>query len=147
VATLLALASVPPQARSRRGRQRLSEAVRYLAIHEGYRKSTSGRPLFRHMTQFFLHGNYRFHLLDVLEGLSLADRRLVREGWVRRALSDVERLLVDGRVPLVKNYDTKMEGLDPLPLEPVGEPSPLLTIQWLRIRQRFGLLDPKGWSA
>ena len=37
------------------------------------------------MTQPFLDGNHRFHLLDALEGLSLADPRLAREAWVKQA--------------------------------------------------------------
>jgi hypothetical protein len=147
VGTFLALASVPSKARSRRDREQLAAAIRYLAVHRAYKKSAADKPLFRHMTQFFLHGNYRFHLLDVLEGLSLADRRLARETWVKEALSDMEAHLVDRRVPLVRNYDTKMKGLDPLPLETTGEPSPLLTIQWLRTKKRFGLLDRLGWDG
>ncbi len=147
VGTLLALASVPPRSRTRRGRDQLEAATHYLAIHRAYKKSADDKPLFRHTTQFFLHGNYRFHLLDVLEGLSLAGRSLAREAWVKDALSDMDTHLVDGRVPLVKNYDTKMRGLDPLPLEPLGKPSPLLTVQWLRTKKRFGLLDRRSWGA
>ena len=137
VAALGALAAVPASSRTREQAERIRAALRYLEIHRGYRKSTGDKPLFRHLTEFFLFGNYRSHLIDVLEAIADADPDLVRTAWVRDAVSAVDQVSVDGRVVLAKNYPTRL--IDPLPFEPVGKPSRLLTYQWLRVRQKFGL--------
>lgn len=137
VATLGALAAVPPAARTPDQRERLKAALRYLEIHRVFKKSAEDKPLFRYLTEFFLFGNYRSHLIDVLEAMAGADPSLVEARWVQDAISAVERLTVDGRIVLAKNYPTGL--IDPLPFEPVGKPSRLLTCQWLRVRQKFGL--------
>ena len=137
VGTMRALAAVPPRRRSKEVKVQLQNAIAYLAIHRGYMRSTEDEPLFKHMTQFFLTGGYRFHLIDVLEGLADADRKLARKPWVRDAVAAVDRQAVNGRIPLVKNY--KNELIEPLPLEPVGKPSRFLTYQWLRVKEKFGL--------
>ncbi len=134
-ATFRAFAAVPLQERPEPVRARLSEALEYLRIHRLYRKTTSGDPLFRHMTQFFLVGDYRSHLLDMLEGLADADPGLLAEEWVSDALEDVRSLAPDGRVTLVKNYGRRL--IYPLPVETVGEPSRFLTLQWLKIQRSF----------
>ena len=136
VATLRALAALPPQHRSSEVKSRLSEALRYLEIHRVYKK-TSGKQLFRHLTQFFLFGGYRLHLIDVLEGIADANPDLVREDWVLEAVQAVDQLAEDGKIPLVKNYNTKL--VDPLPFEPRGAPSRFLTYQWLLVKKKFGL--------
>ncbi len=137
VGALCALATIPPRSRSKSLRGALRAAIEYLRIHRVYKKSSGDKPLFRYMTQFFIHGGYRYHLLDVLEGLANADRRLARQPWVAQAIETVEALAPDGRIPLVKNYPSKL--IDPIPLEQVGEPSRLLTLQWLKVRRSFGL--------
>lgn len=130
-----ALAAVPPERRSDEARLRLSEAIEYLRIHDLYKKSTTSQPLFRHMTQFFLAGDYRSDLLDMLQGVADADPALIGQSWVRDAVEDVGALTDEGRVPLVKNYAKKLA--DPIPFEPIGEPSRFLTYQWLHIRRTF----------
>ena len=135
VGALRALAAVPPTDRSDEMHQRIDEAIEYLRVHRIYRKTSNNQPLFRHMTQFFLVGDYRSHLLDVLEGLADADASLVEQDWVQCALADVEALADDGRIPLVKNYGRKL--MYPIPVEEVGEPSRFLTLQWLRILKGF----------
>lgn len=140
VGALLGLASIPAGARDPLVRERLAQAVAWLRRHHVYKRSAGDRPIFRHMTQFFLHGGYRFHLIDVLEGLSQADPALIHEPWVAAAVADVEALCPEGRVPLVKNYDSHF--LDPHPLEAVGAPSRFLTLQWWRTRRNFGLPLP-----
>lgn len=139
VATFAALAAIPPRRRSSTVEARLKAAVRYLTIHRVYKESGQDKPLFRHMTQFFLSGGYRSHLIDVLEGIAGADPTLIKQQWVREAVDTVDAIAAqnDGRIPLVKNYNTKL--VDPLPFEPVGKPSRFLTYRWLRVRQRFGL--------
>ena len=136
-AALRAIASIPAAGRTDVDRRRLDEAVAYLRIHRVYKKSAVDKPLFRHLTQFFLHGGYRFHLIDVLEGLAWTDPALGRQEWVAEAIEAVDALAPDGRIRLVKNYPTHL--IDPIPLEPVGEPSRFLTYQWLRTKRRFGL--------
>ena len=135
VGAFRALAAVPPTDRSDLMQQRIDEAINYLRVHRIYRKTSNNQPLFRHMTQFFLVGDYRSHLLDVLEGLADADASLVEQDWVRSALADVEALLEDDCIPLIKNYGRKL--MYPIPVEKVGEPSRFLTLQWLRILKGF----------
>jgi len=131
-----AFAAIPPGARSTPVRQRLDEAIEYLRIHRLYKKSASERPLFRHMTQPFLIGDYRSDLLDMLQGVADADPDLIREEWVREAIEEMDGLTHDGRVPLVKNYGRAL--MDPIPLEPVGAASRFLSYQWLRILELLG---------
>jgi hypothetical protein len=137
VAAFRTLAAVPARRRTREMRARLDAALVYLKIHRVYKKSSADRQLFRHMTQFFISGGYRSHLIDVLEGIAYTNPRLISEPWVRDAVSDVENLLTDGKVNLAKNYPTKL--IDPLRFERVGRPSRFLTYQWLRVRKRFAL--------
>ncbi len=137
VATFRTLAAIPPEHRSTEVRDRLDAALRYLEIHRVYRRSSSDKPLFRHLTQFFLVGDYRCHLIDVLEGIADADPGLIERDWVRAAVDDVDALTTEGRVTLVKNYAKQL--MTPVPLEPLGEPSRLLTFQWLRVKRAFGL--------
>ncbi len=139
VAALRALAAVPPARRSSGQKERLKEAIEYLRIHRVYKRSADDRPLFRHLTQFFIIGDYRSNLLDVLEGLADADATLIREGWVAEAVRAVNDLTTDGALTLVKNYGRKL--IDPVPLETVGEPSRFLTHQWLRVLQQFGVTN------
>lgn len=75
--------------------------------------------------------------MDVLQGLADADPSLIDEDWVAAAIEDMEGLTEDGKVTLVKNYGRKV--LDPIPFEPLGEPSRFLTHQRLSIRRTFGL--------
>lgn len=136
-----AFAAVPRERRTEEINARLDEAIDYLRLHRVYKRSSVDKPLFRHMTQFFLVGDYRSDLLDMLQGLADADPTLIREEWVAAAVEDMTTLAPDGRVPLVKNYGKRL--IDPIPLEPLGEPSRFLTYQWLRIRRTFeGALSP-----
>ena len=89
------------------------------------------------MTEPFLVGDYRFGLLDMLTGIAEADPGLGAEDWVAEAARDMDGLTVDGKVVLAKNYGRKL--IDPIPLEKVGEPSRLLTYQWLLTRRLLGL--------
>jgi hypothetical protein len=130
-----ALAAIPPTDRSPEVRRRIDEAVQYLRLHRLYKRTTVDRPLFRHMTEFFLIGDYRSGLVDMLHAIADADPRLIREDWVAAAVGDVERVLDDGRVMLVKNYGRKL--IDPIPFEPMGEPSRFLTYEWLTVRRAF----------
>ena len=76
----------------------------------------------------------------MLESLAEADPALVERPWVQAALEHMGSLADEqGRVPLVTNYARRL--LDPLPFEPEGAPSRLLTLQWLRTRRRFGLTE------
>jgi len=130
-----ALAAVAPWERSPEIEQRLDEAIEYLRIHRLYRQSTSDRPLFRHMTQFSLVADYRSDLLEMLRGIADTDPSLCDESWVKEAINDMDDLTVDGKVILVKNYGKKL--MEPIPLEPVGEPSRFLTLEWMRVRQEL----------
>jgi hypothetical protein len=112
---------------------RLDEAIDYLRLHRLYRKSSTDKPLFRHMTQPFLIGDYRSGLLDMLQGIADADAGLAGEDWVRESIEAMEALADDGRVPLVKNYGAAL--MDEIPFEPVGESSRFLTYQWLCVRR------------
>jgi len=138
VAALRAFTAIPPEHRSRAVQRRVKAALRYLEIHRVYRRTDTGKPISKHLTQFFFAGDYRSHLIDVLEGIAEADPTLIEQRWVRAAVDDVEALTDAGRVPLVKNYAKRL--LDPLPFEPVGEPSRFLTLQWVRTKRRFGLV-------
>lgn len=137
VGALQALAAIPPQRRSPAVKERLADAIEYLRIHRVYKRSSSERPLFRHMTQFFIVGDYRSNLLDVLEGLADANLNLIAEDWVQDAVRDVENLTPGGKISLVKNYGRKL--IEPIPFEPVGKPSRFLTYQWWCVRQKFGM--------
>ncbi len=137
VATLGALALLPPASRTPKQKARLGAALRYLELHRGFKKSTENQPLFRHLTEFFLFGGYRSHLIDVLEAVANADPSLAQTEWVRAAAAVVEDQTVDGKVLLAKNYPTKL--IDPLPFERVRKPSRFLTYQWLLTKRKLGL--------
>jgi hypothetical protein len=128
-------AAIPPTRRSADVHQRLFDAVEYLRIHRLYKKTAADRPLFRHMTQFFLVGDYRSDLLGMLEGVADTDPGLIHQDWVQTAVADMDDLTSDGRVILVKNYGKKL--IDPIPFEPIGAPSRFLTYQWLGIHSTF----------
>lgn len=132
-----AFAAVPAEERSAGVQKRLDEGIVYLRIHRLYKKSQRDEPVVRHLTQFFLVGDYRSDLLDMLQGVADADPAMINEGWVQEAVADMESFAPDGRVTLVKNYGRKL--MDPIPFEPVGAPSRFLTLQWLRIRRALGL--------
>ena len=131
-----ALAAIPPERRTPEIRQRLDEAIEYLRVHRLYKSSRTDRPLFRHMTRPFLIGDYRSGLLDMLQGIADADPALIRQQWVQAAVDDMWQLAPDGRVILVKNYGRAL--INPVPFEPVGEPSRFLTYQWILIQRAFG---------
>jgi hypothetical protein len=114
---------------------RLADALDYLRIHRLYKKSSENRPLFRHLTEFFLVGDYRSDLLDMLQGVADTNPGLIAEDWVSEPVDEMRELLDAGLVPLVKNYGRKL--IDPVPLEQVGEPSRFLTYQWLSIERAF----------
>jgi hypothetical protein len=138
-----AFAALPPDHRTPVVEKRLAEALDYLRIHRLYKKSKTERPLFRHMTQSFIIGDYRSDLLDMLQAISDADPSLVNEPWVRSAVEDMRGLTVDDRVVLVKNYGKRL--IDPVPFEPLGEPSRFLTYQWTVIDRTFSqALAAKG---
>ncbi|MBT8166576.1 MAG: hypothetical protein KJP22_13130 [Acidimicrobiia bacterium] len=126
-----AFAAIPPQHRTPAVTERLEQALDYLRIHRLYKRSALDRPLFRHMTRFFLVGDYRSDLLDMLQGIADADPALINEDWVRDAFDDMSGLTDDGAVTLVKNYGRRL--IDPIPFEPIGAPSRFLTYQWLAI--------------
>ena len=128
-----------PARRTTLEQQRLDESIAYLRRRRLYRKSDSDGPLFRHLLQPFLVGDYRCDLLSMLEGIADADPALAAEPWVAEAVTTMDALTEEGRVPLVKNYGRAL--MDPIPLEPVGAPSRFLTYQWLRVRRT---LDPHG---
>jgi hypothetical protein len=130
-----AFAAIPPTLRSADVHQCLDDAIEYLQIHHLYKQSAADRPLVRHMTQFFLVGDYRSDLLDMLEGVADADPILIDQDWVQTAVTDMDNLTSDGRVTLVKNYGKKL--IDPVPFEPIGAPSRFLTYQWLGIHNTF----------
>ena len=136
-ATFRAFAAIPAENRSADVRLRLEQAIDYLRPRRLYKKSTADKPLFRHMKQFFLVGDYRFDLLDMLAGIADADPSLSAETWVAEAVGDMRAATVDGRVILIKNYGRKL--LDPIPLEPLGEPSRFLTYEWLQTQSLLGL--------
>lgn len=140
-----ALAAIPPERRTLQMRQRLDEAIEYLRIHQLYKRSRTGRPLFRHMTQAFLIGDYRSDLLDMLQGIADADPALIRQDWVQAAVDDMRQLAPDGRVILVKNYGRAL--INPVPFEPLGEPSRFLTYQWTLIQRTFGAETPAPRQA
>jgi hypothetical protein len=137
-ASLLALAAVPKERRSSEMESRLQGALAYLKIHRVFKKSNSERPLFRSMKRFFLWGDYRVHIIDVLEGIADADPALGGTEWVREAIEVVDELAENGKIKLSENARNLL--LQPLAFERVGEPSRFLTYQWLRVKQKFGLL-------
>lgn len=130
-----AFAALPSAVRSAEVSQRIEEALEYLRLHRLYKRTAVDQPLFRHMTEFFLIGDYRSGLIDMLRGVADADPSLIREDWIAAAVGDVERMLDDGRVMLVKNYGRKL--IDPIPFEPIGLPSRFLTYEWLTVRRAF----------
>jgi hypothetical protein len=113
----------------------VAEAVEYLQIHSLYRKSAADRPLFRHMTQFLLFGDYRSDLLDMHEGIADGGPSLIGQDWVQTAVTAINNLTSDGRVTLAKNHGKKL--IDPIPFEPIGASSRFLTYQWLCIHSTF----------
>ena len=130
-----ALAAIPPQQRTDVVERRIQEALSYLRRHHLYKRSSGERPLFRHLTQFFLIGDYRLDLLDMLGAIAAADPRLIGEDWIRAAFDDMEALCEGERVTLVKNYGRKL--IDPIPLEPLGSASRFLTYRWLNTKRIF----------
>lgn len=126
-----AFAAIPRGQRSPEVIERLEEAIDYLRVHRLYKKSSRDQPLFRHMTQSFLIGDYRSDLLDMLQGIADTDPALIHQDWVRGAFDDMVELTDDGRVTLRKNYGRKL--IDPVPFEPIGTPSRFLTYQWRHI--------------
>ena len=132
-----ALAAIPPRKRTADVQARLEDAIDYLRPRRLYKKTSKDQPLFRHMKQSFLVGDYRFDLLDMLSGIADADPTLVQEDWVTEAVDDMTALAVDGRIVLAKNYGRKL--IDPIPLERVGEPSRFLTYQWIKTQRGFSL--------
>lgn len=134
-AAFRAFAAVPPVARSSEVRRRIEESLVYLKAHRLYKKSMGERPLFRHMTKPFLVGDYRSDLLDVLQGVADADPHLIDEEWVQAAVDDMHALTDSGRVTLVHNYGRAL--IDPIPLEPTGQASRFLSLQWLLLRRAF----------
>jgi len=140
VPTLAALAAIPPAQRTPSVESRIDDALQYLRIHRVFRRTRDDKPLFRHLTRFFLTGGYRCHLIDVLESIADANATLIGQEWVRRTVETMEGFTVDGKVPLLKNYPSRL--IDPLPFEPVGEPSRFLTYQWLLVKRKFGLPIP-----
>ncbi len=137
-ASLLALAAVPKERRSAQIEERLQAALAYLKIHRVFKKSNSEKPLFRSVRKFYLWGDYRVHIIDVLEGIADADPTLGGMQWVREAIEAVDELAESGKIKLSENARNLL--LHPLAFERVGKPSPFLTYQWLRVKQRFGLL-------
>jgi hypothetical protein len=137
VAALRTLGAVPAKRRSSALRERLGEAIQYLRIHRVYHKSREDKPVLRHLTKFFLVGEYRSDLIDVLEGLADADPTLSAEPWVRQAIDAVDALTVNGRVLQLRSYAHRLA--EPLDFEPMGEPSRFLTLQWIRVKRCFGL--------
>ena len=133
--TFRALAAIPPEERSPEVRGRLAAALEYLRIHRGYKRTSVEKPLFRHLTRFFFAGDYRSHLIDILEGVADADPGLAAEDWVQQAITAAEALTESGKVPLVTNYAKAL--MDPLPFETVGEPSRFLTLQWLQVLRKL----------
>ncbi len=136
-AAFRAFAAIPTTQRSTDVQVRLDEAIDYLRPRRLYKKSSSDQALFRHMKQPFLVGDYRFDLLDMLSGIADADPTLAHEDWVSEAIDDMNELAIDGRVVLVKNYGRKL--IDPIPLEPIGQPSRFLTYEWLQTKRLLGL--------
>jgi len=136
-----AFAAIPLEHRSRTVNERILSSLKYLEIHRVYMKSNLEKPIFRHTTEFFLNGNYRRNLIDVLESIADADKQLIENVWVRNAVEAVDNLSEDGKVILVKNYPTGL--IDPLPFEEVGKPSRFLTYQWLMVKKKFGLINDK----
>ena len=136
-AAFRAFAAIPSSQRSTEVQVGLDQAINYLRPRRLYKKSDTDQPLFRHMKQPFLVGDYRFGLLDMLSGIADADPALVHEDWVAEALHDMAELAVDGKVVLAKNYGRKL--IDPIPLEPVGQPSRFLTYQWLGTQKVLGI--------
>ena len=130
-----AFAAVPAEHRTPEITERLEQALEYLRIHRRYKRSTLDKPLFRHLSQFFLVGDYRSDLLDMLQGVADADPSLIGEEWVRSAYDDMADLGPGGQVTLVKNYGKRL--IDPIPFEPIGAPSRFLTYQWLMIQRTF----------
>ncbi len=88
------------------------------------------------MIQPFLIGDYRSGLLDMLQGIADTDPALIRQEWVQAAADDMRQLAPRGRVTLARNYGKRL--IDPVPFEPLGEPSRFLTYQWTLIQRTFG---------
>jgi hypothetical protein len=139
VGAFAVLSAISPEHRSKTVNERIQASLEYLRIHRVYLKSKVEKPIFRHTTEFFLNGNYRQNLIDVLDGIADADKRLIGDEWIRNAVDTVDNLTNDGKVALVKNYPTGL--IDPLPFEETGKPSRFLTYQWLIVKKKFGLME------
>jgi hypothetical protein len=142
---LRALAAVPAGQRTADVGQRFDQAAEYLRIHRLYKSSKTGRPLFRHMNQPFLIGDYRTDLLDMLQGIADADPALASKDWVQAAVSDRRELAPGGRVVLTKNYGKRL--IDPIPFEQLGQPSGFLTYQRTLIQRILGAGTGTGISG
>ncbi len=68
-----------------------------MRIHRVFKKSSVDRPLFRHMTQFFISGQHRCNLIDVLDGIADADPALGSKEWVREAIDVMDSLAENGK--------------------------------------------------
>jgi hypothetical protein len=136
-AAFRAFAAVPAERRSAVVEERLAQAIEYLRPRRLYKKTSTDQPLFRHMKQSFLVGDYRSDLLDMLAGVADADPTLADQDWVEEAIEDMTAITIDGRVMLAKNYGRKL--IDPIPFEPVGEASRFLTYEWLNTQRLLGL--------
>ena len=69
----------------------------------------------------------------MLSAVADADPALGQTYRVQSAVADMGQLAVDGRVVLTKNYGRTL--IDPIPFEAIGEPSRLLTYQWLHVQR------------
>lgn len=139
VASLSLLASIPSAFRTPEIRSRIKEALRYLEIHRVFRKTKSGEPMFRHMTNFFIFGQWRMNLLDIVETILDAEPETAAAPWLHEALEEIDRHCVEGRIIHKTEYRTFL--VDPPEFESTGVPSYFLTYQWLRLLNRVEKLS------
>ncbi len=134
VGALGVLATVLAEVRSDSVQARVDQALDYLRRVRGYRRS-NGKPITRFLTKLYIVGDYRSHVLEVLEVLADLDPTLSGEDWVADMAAWVESRAVEGRLPQDTEYGKKLA--EPLGLEEVGAPSRFLTLQWERTKRRF----------
>ncbi len=134
VASLALLSSIPLDFRTSEIKSRIKDALRYLEIHKVFRKTTTGEPMFRHLTNFFIFGQWRMNLLDIVEIILDAEPEIAGDQWIQDAIYEIDRHTVEGRILHKTDYRTFLD--DPIELEPMGVPSFFLTLQWMKIQKK-----------
>lgn len=132
IATLQALAEVPPTHGSKEIEQALAEGAEYLLLHRVYKRSHDlDKPIARHYTQL---GFPLFYLNDMLRMLLFLTRIGCRDTRMQEAVDYlVRKQNREGRWKLQKVPKKPM----PVEIEAKGQPSKWITLRALTVLKRF----------